>query len=248
MRKKHTSVNDAMADGAAAFGLVSAQDGRRLELVMQDLRLTGRVLPVGARLVVRYLFVSGESCPVEAVYTFMLPRDAAIRRFVVRGPGYSARSELEPVQKARRQYEDGLAQGHLGVLTQQYRDGCVNLNVGNLKPEEPVAVYMEIVAGVELHDDGLRFRFPFTLAPGYHPRMRAAELDDGQGEIELPEDEFGDVLLPPYRKEAAGLHAVGFSLAVDAPAELVEVASVSHPVKVRALKSPGVTSKDSNIH
>jgi hypothetical protein len=32
------------------------------------------------------------------------------------------------------------------------------------------------------------------------------------GELELPQDEFGDVLLPAYQEDAPDLHEVGFSL------------------------------------
>lgn len=46
-------------------------------------------------------------------------------------------------------------------------------------------VYLELIAGVELRDDGFRFRFPFTLAPAYHVRSRCA-LVEGEGEMELP--------------------------------------------------------------
>ena len=50
----------------------------------------------------------------------------------------------------------------------------VNLTVGNIRPNEMVTVRLEILAGLELRDDGFRFRFPFTLAPGYHARARMA--------------------------------------------------------------------------
>jgi len=200
---------------------------------MQELWLTGRVLPIGARLVVRHIFESSEKEPLEVVYSFGLPRDAALRRFRVVGPGFSMRSDLRPVDEAKETYEKAVENGHLGVLAQQYGDGVVNLNLGNLRPAEKVAVYLELVAGVELHDDGLRFRFPFALAPTYHPRARAIEVGPGQGEMELPPDEFGDVLLPKWVEDPSALHRVGFDLSVSLPEGAVAaVASASHPIRV----------------
>jgi Ca-activated chloride channel family protein len=109
----------------------------------------------------------------------------------------------------------------------------VNLTAGNIRPGEAIRVDLEILAGADLHDDGFRFRFPFALAPAYHSRAKAVERERGIGEIELPRDEFGDVILPEWRKDAAGLHQVGFELAVLGHTDVVEISSASHAVRVR---------------
>src|SRR5574341_429035 len=129
-------------------------------------------------------FASDEAKPVEVAYCFGLPRDAALRRFRISGPGFSVRSDLKPVKEAVEAYEHGLEQGHLAALARQYRDGIVNLSVGNLRQGDAVSVRLEILAGVAVREDGLRFRFPFTLAPSYHGKARAAAVDDSAGEIE----------------------------------------------------------------
>jgi Ca-activated chloride channel family protein len=126
-------------------------------------------------------------------------------------------------------YEQGIADGSLAALARQYADGIVNLTVGNIRPGETVTVLLEILAGVEPRDDGFRFRFPFTLAPAYHSKMRTA-LVEGEGELELP-PEFGDVILPPFRRDAKGLHEVGFDLAIADAARVAEIASPSHPIR-----------------
>ena len=59
-----------------------------------------------------------------------------------------------------------------------------------------MTVNLEILAGVEIHDDGARFRFPFTLSPCYHSKAKAVSIEPGLGEMELPEEEFGDLILP----------------------------------------------------
>jgi hypothetical protein len=52
---------------------------QEMKLVMQSLLLTGRILPVGVRLWIRHGFKSSEAQPVEVIYGFALPRDAALR-------------------------------------------------------------------------------------------------------------------------------------------------------------------------
>lgn len=206
------------------------RDGQ-LQLALQELWLGGTVTPAGARLAVRHVFQSAERDPLEVVYAFALPRDAALRAFTITGEGFEVRSELQPVVQARKNYERGLEEGQLASLAQVYRDGLVNLTVGNIRPGELVRVCLELLAGVELHDDGLRFRFPFTLAPCYHAGARTSQAPDG-GQLELPEEEFGDVLLPAWRRDAGGLHRVGFALEAWHPAGIAALASLSHPVRM----------------
>lgn len=218
---------------AASFAPLASATGQAVRLAMQRLWLTSQVLPVGARVVVEHIFQSGEDKPIEVVYAFPLPRDAALRRFRVAGEGFEAHSELRETEAAVKAYEEGVARGSLSTLARQYGDGVVNLTVGNIRPKETVTVHLEIVCGVELRDDGFRFRFPFTLAPAYHPHARAVATEPGEGEMELPAGEFGDLLLPRFREDASALHQVGFELSLAGQLQLDEIGSPSHAVRVR---------------
>lgn len=211
--------------------LLSA-DGKRLELDMQQLHLRGELLPFGARLFVRHVFRVGGKKPVEAIYAFPMPREAALRSFRVSGPGFEAISDLKERKEAERDYEKGIERGNLSVLASLYRDGVVNLNVGNLRPGEETTVLLEIIAGIEMRDDGFRFRFPFTLPPVYHPQAIFTEYRPGIGETQLPEEVFGDVILPPVHREASKLHGVSVELLVDASLGVCECKSPSHPIAV----------------
>lgn len=223
----------------SGIGFIPHIQGRKepLSLAMQSLWLTGRVLPMGARLWVRHEFQSQESKPVEVVYGFVLPRDATLRRFRVQGDGFSVASELRPTEAARKAYEQGIQAGSLSTLAREYGDGLINLSLGNLRPQEKVVVLLELIAGVELRDDGLRLRFPFTLAPSYHSQARVIEVEPGRGEIELPQEEFDDLILPSFVKDASPLHSAGFSLEVRVGEGVQEIASPSHTLKVETRES-----------
>jgi len=215
------------------FVPVNQVTGKALDLSMQTLWLTGQVLGVGARLWVRHEFESQESTPVEVIYSFVLPRDASLRRFRVSGNDFSVDSELRPTEEAHKIYEAGIEEGSLSTLAREYEDGLVNLSVGNLRPKEKVVVLLEILAGVELHDDGLRLRFPFTLAPSYHAQARCMEVSPGRLELELPAEEFGDLILPTFERDGGKLHRAGFCLDVQVGSEIQEIASPSHGLRVQ---------------
>lgn len=217
---------------ATYFAPLEAVTGEPVRLSMQRLWLTGQVLPAGARLVVQHVFRSDEEKPLEVIYAFPLPRDAAVRSFRITGEGFEAHSELRETADAVAAYEKGIARGSLAALVRQYGDGVMNLTVGNIRPKETVTVFLEILCGVELHDDGLRFRFPFTMAPAYHSQMRVLETAPGVGETELPPDKFGDMILPRFHADASALHQVGFDLSIVSQLPFSEIGSPSHTVRL----------------
>jgi Ca-activated chloride channel homolog len=215
------------------FAPLNQTTGEVLHLSMQKLWLTGQVLALGARLWVRHEFVSNETNPVEVIYGFVLPRHASLRRFRISGDGFMVDSELRPVEEATKIYEEGIHAGSLSALARQYGDGLVNLTVGNIRPGEKVVVVLELLAGVELHDSGFRLRFPFTLAPSYHSQARGMEIAPGVIELELPTEQFGDLILPQFMRDSEHMHQVGFCLDVQLASDIREIASPSHALRIQ---------------
>ena len=116
-------------DEVRNFGPVATKSGQDLNLAMQRLWVMGRILPIGARLMVQHSFQCDATKPLEVIYTFPLPRDAALRRFRVSGKGFSVRSQLKPIDEAVKIYEQGIEGGHLSTLARQYTDGLVSLTL-----------------------------------------------------------------------------------------------------------------------
>lgn len=219
------------SDRAGTFAPHNAQTGQPLKLDMQQLQLTGELAPYGARLVASHIFRHEEPDPIEVIYSFSLPRDATLSRFVVKGDGFSIESRLEPKKKAEEQYEQGLKEGNLSTLATIHQDGMVNLALGNIRPHETVVVQLELLAGVEARDTEYRLRFPFCLDPGYHAQARPwVDPQTGVASIGLPFDKFGDVKLPKWVADAKGLHTVSFAL--DVLEAGCSVSSPTHPLNV----------------
>src|SRR5437016_12351814 len=106
----------------SGFEVRTREHGKEVKLAMQRLWLTGQILSIGARLLVRHVFRNGEDQPLEVVYGFILPREAALRRFEVEGEGFQAHSELRRVEEAVKAYGQGLAAGHLAACARAHAD------------------------------------------------------------------------------------------------------------------------------
>jgi Ca-activated chloride channel family protein len=210
--------------------LIDRATGQPVPLAMQRLEVTGTLLPVGALLKIIHRFKCEEGDkPLEAIYVSMLPRDGSLRRFVIKGEDFEVESDLKERQKARETYEAGVEAGHLSSLAEVSPDGMISLMVGQVKPGEEITVALEVVAGVDIRDKGMRFRYPCTLAPSYHARARVSSTPDG-GQIELPEDVFGDLILPEWKTDSKGLHEIYLDLKVDMAGDIAKVSSPSHKI------------------
>ena len=215
------------------IGLMDKATNQPITLAMQRLDLTGELTPLGASLQVTHKFKCEGTQPMEAVYVFMLPRGGTLRRFKIKGKGFESNSKLAPKEEAKEEYEAGVRHGHLSAMTEQAPDGMVSLTVGQVRPDEEVAIMLDIFCGVALQDSKFRFRFPFTLAPSYHAKMVVAPTADG-GRIELPQTILGDLVLPEWKLDAKDLHQVSFNLKVRSA--VTGISSPSHRVKTETKK------------
>ena len=96
---------------SSGFMAINAESGEPIQLAMQQLWVQGKILPVGARLVVRHVFRSDVMKPLEVIYAFAMPRDAALRQFVIASASFRVRSRLKPTEEAVKEYEAGIQEG-----------------------------------------------------------------------------------------------------------------------------------------
>jgi Ca-activated chloride channel family protein len=199
---------------------------------MEKLELNGHLNHMGGHLTVIHTFKCQTKQPMEAVYVFQLPRNGVVRRFKVKGADFEVESKLSPREEARKEYEEGIAGGHLSTLAEIALDGVVSILVGQVQPDEVITVAVEVVSGVETRDEGYRFRFPFTLAPNYHSQSRAYTTPLGH-RIDLPQDVFDDLTLPEWRSDASELHQISFHLHAESNGLIGTVSSPSHNISVQ---------------
>jgi len=73
---------------------------------------------------VRHVFRSAEAKPLEVIYAFAMPRDAALRQFSwITGEAFASGPRLRPTAEAVKEYEAGIQEGHLSTLDGSNGDG-----------------------------------------------------------------------------------------------------------------------------
>ncbi|GAA6236151.1 von Willebrand factor A domain-containing protein 5A-like isoform X1, partial [Lates japonicus] len=114
-----------------------------------------------------------EDKPLEAVFVFPLPEDAAVCHFSATIGQTQIVAEVKEKQQAREEYDDALSSGQQAFLLEESEQSpdIFSLSVGSLPPGESASIRLEYVTELAVQaDDGLRFCLPAVLNPRYEPQ------------------------------------------------------------------------------
>ncbi|KAI4896698.1 hypothetical protein NFI96_016084, partial [Prochilodus magdalenae] len=139
-----------------------------LKSVEVEVQVKGHVATVTSTL----QYVNEEELPVEAVFVFPLPAEAALCHFSAKIADQEVVAEVQEKQQAREEYDDAISSGQQAFLLEESDQSpdIFRLAVGNLPPKESAAVTLIYVTELAVQaDDGLRFCLPAVLNPRYAP-------------------------------------------------------------------------------
>lgn len=105
--------------------------------------------------------------PIEAVYRFPLPGDAAVRRVAVRFGDAEIVTELKPRREAENEYREAVQEGKQGALMTRVSPDVFTLNIAGIVPGQEVLVTTSFVQMGAPEGPGFSFRVPLTTAPRY---------------------------------------------------------------------------------
>ncbi|XP_029964287.1 von Willebrand factor A domain-containing protein 5A-like isoform X2 [Salarias fasciatus] len=114
-----------------------------------------------------------EDKPIEAVFVFPLPGDAAVCHFSAKMGQKEIVAEVKEKQEAREEYDDALSSGQQAFLLEESDQSpdIFSMSVGCLPPGESASIRLEYVTELAVQaDEGLRFCLPAVLNPRYTPQ------------------------------------------------------------------------------
>ncbi|XP_038129090.1 von Willebrand factor A domain-containing protein 5A-like [Cyprinodon tularosa] len=114
-----------------------------------------------------------EDKPIEAVFVFPLPGDAAVCHFSAQVGKTQIVAKVKEKQEAKEEYDDALSSGQQAFLLEESEESpdIFSLKVGSLPPGESASIRLEYVTELAVQaDDGLRFCLPAVLNPRYQPQ------------------------------------------------------------------------------
>lgn len=201
--------------------LTSARD-QVVKVPLKHTQVHIRVLGSLAETTVVQHFQNPYRHPIEAVYLFPLPTDAAVRAFSLTHGGRRLVGRLLRRGEATAVYKRAKASGQLAALLTQERPNIFSQQVANLEPGQDVQVELRYQQAL-LHEGG-RYEvvFPMVVGPRFVPRG----TDKGKPVLLSP-----PVLAPGLRSA----HDIDLVVELRTGLPLVEVTSPSHQIFVLPL-------------
>ncbi|XP_036432417.1 von Willebrand factor A domain-containing protein 5A-like [Colossoma macropomum] len=139
-----------------------------LKSVVVDLKVKGHVATVSSTL----QYVNEEERPLEALFVFPMPAEAALCHFSAKIADKEVMAKVQEKEKAREEYDDAIASGDQAFLLEESDESedVFRLSVGSLPPAQSAAVTFIYVTELSVQaDHALRFCLPAVLNPRYTP-------------------------------------------------------------------------------
>ncbi len=191
--------------------------------------------------------------PLEAVYVFPLPDEAAVDDMEIKIADRTIKADIKRRDEALEIYEKARQQGRTAGLLEQERDNIFTQSLANIKPGEKIEVTVRYTDSLKFTGGDYEFVFPMVVGPRYIsgnatppnlPLLRAGDSSEsqatpdnntpfppeargGQGGVNTDADRINPPLLPPATRSG---HDIAVSVEIDAGIPISDVRSTSHQI------------------
>ena len=170
-----------------------------------------------ARVVVTQHFSNSSEAPIEALYTFPLPHQAAVDGMTFQIGERKIIGEIKKREEAAQIYQTAKAAGRNAALLDQERPNIFSQRVANIMPGQQIQVEISFTQPVSYRAGAYQWEFPTVVGPRYV----------------TPQTPDADKITPPITPEntRAG-HDLTMKVHLTSAVPLGEISSALHPITV----------------
>ncbi|MFB8797229.1 MAG: VIT domain-containing protein [Microcoleus sp.] len=181
--------------------------------------------------------------PLEAVYVFPLPDEAAVDDMEIKIGSRTIKADIKRRDEALEIYEKARQQGRTAGLLEQERDNIFTQSLANIKPGEKIEVTIRYTESLKFVGGDYEFVFPMVVGPRYigrnsippnPPLPRGGDLNPtpplargGQGGVNSDADRINPPVMPPGTRSG---HDIAVSVEIDSGIPIRDVRSTSHQI------------------
>lgn len=175
--------------------------------------------------------------PLEAVYVFPLPDEAAVDDMEIKIGSRTIKSDIKRRDEALEIYEKARTQGRTAGLLEQERDNIFTQSLANIKPGEQIEVTIRYTESLKFEGGDYEFVFPMVVGPRYIPRNLTTPNPPltRPGAVNTDADRINPPVVPPGTRSG---HDIAVNVEIDSGIPISDVRSTSHQI---------TTSRSGNI-
>jgi Ca-activated chloride channel family protein len=149
------------------------------ELPLKHTRVEAEISGFVTRVKVTQQFTNPYDKPIEAVYVFPLPHEAAVSDMQIRIGDRVIKGEIKKREEARQIYEAAKHAGKTAALLEQERPNIFSQSVANILPGNDIFVEITYDDVLAYEKGGYEFAFPMVVGPRFIPGVPAGRQGGG---------------------------------------------------------------------
>ncbi len=223
-----------VGEGSLLYRSGASGQYQSIPLLHTDASIDVRGLVASATVTQQY--ANSSAVPIEAIYVFPLPHDAAVYDMEIRIGNRVIKSVVREREEAKRIYTQAKSEGKRAALLEQERPNIFTASVANIMPGDHIDVRMRYVQPLKWEAGKMRLVFPMVVGPRYIPGTQAVgHLGTGWA---LDTNAVPDAsrITPFVRNpDSRSGHDISIAVDLDPGFDSAFVQSVSHQINVRRL-------------
>ncbi|MCA9540656.1 MAG: hypothetical protein KC620_17275, partial [Myxococcales bacterium] len=142
---------------------------KEVPLPLQHTKVFAEVTGFVAQVDVTQTYRNDFAEPIEAMYVFPLPENAAVDDLTIRIGDRVIRAQIKKRAEAKATYEAAKSEGHTAALLEQERPNIFTQSVANIAPGEAIDITLRYVQHLTYDAGNYEFVFPMVVGPRYIP-------------------------------------------------------------------------------
>ena len=225
---------------------VRSPEGEQLVFPLKHTEVRAKIAGNLSRVEVSQKFENPFTKPLEAVYIFPLPAEAAVDEMEIKIGDRTIKGSIKKREEAQRIYEQAKQEGRTAGLLEQERDNIFTQSLANIKPGEEIEVTIRYTDSLKFLAGDYEFVFPMVVGPRYIPGTPLDETAaSGSAPAPMTVNSSTDIvpdasrlnapILPPGMRSR---HDIGVTLEIEAGVQIRNVNSPSHQLQIEYFDSP----------
>ncbi|WP_375510773.1 VIT domain-containing protein [uncultured Nostoc sp.] len=213
---------------------VQSPQGEQLGFPLKHTEVLAKIAGNLSRVEVSQSFENPFTQPLEAVYIFPLPDEAAVDNMEIKIGDRSIKGNIKKREEAVAIYEKAKQEGRTAGLLEQERDNIFTQSLANIKPGEQIDVTIRYTESLKFEEGNYEFVFPMVVGPRYIP---GTPIDDSGDTDRVPDASriTPPVVLEGTRRRSPSQtspHNINVRVEIDAGLPISQVRSPSHQLKI----------------
>ncbi|HBB35702.1 MAG TPA: trypsin [Cyanobacteria bacterium UBA8803] len=208
-------------------GLYVQVGAQELVFPLKHTEVQAKIAGNVSRVEVTQTFENPFTAPLEAVYVFPLPDEAAVDEMEIKIGDRIIKGTIKKREEAQAIYEQAKSEGRTAGLLQQERDNVFTQSLANIQPGEAIDVTIRYTDSLKFEGGDYEFVFPMVTGPRFIPGIPI----DSSGDTDRVPDasRITPPVMPPATRSG---HDIGVNVEIDAGVPIFDVRSTSHQLRI----------------